>query len=50
MCTLEKEITFEEKQWASVSDTCKDLIRSMLNKEPALRPDIETVLNHPWFK
>ena len=35
---LTKELTFKYRKWAGVSDECKDLIGSMLNKDPRRRP------------
>ena len=48
-CTCEKDVIFNSDEWEDISETCKDLINSMLNKDPMHRPDIETVVNHPWF-
>ena len=33
-----------------ISETFKDLFFSMLSKDPKKRPDINKVLNHPWFE
>ena len=33
-----------------ISDTFKELFFSMLSKDPTERPDIDKVLNHPWFE
>jgi serine/threonine protein kinase len=43
------EVSFEYPTWARVSSEAKDLIRRLLNKDPALRPSAEDVLNHPWL-
>ena len=32
-----------------VSDEAKDLIRSLLQREPSKRPALADVLAHPWF-
>jgi len=43
-----EELSFcEEKK---ISENCKSLIQSLLNKDPERRPFIEEVLKHPWFK
>ena len=34
----------------NVSESCRDLIASMLKVNPSERPSLETVLRHPWFK
>jgi len=34
----------------TISDTCKDLIRKMLIKDPAKRITIDEALKHPWFE
>jgi calcium/calmodulin-dependent serine protein kinase len=38
------------KQWISISDSAKDLIRKMLTVDQNERPSVEDVLNHPWIK
>lgn len=35
---LTKELTFKYRKWATVSEECKELISSMLHKDPARRP------------
>lgn len=29
--------------------TCKDLLSKLLQKDPDARPDIDEIMNHPWF-
>ena len=33
-----------------MSPQCKDLIKNLLRKNPARRPTIDQVLQHPWFE
>ncbi|CAL1531904.1 unnamed protein product [Lymnaea stagnalis] len=40
---------FEEPQWKNISDQAKDLLRAMLNKDPAHRLSSGEVLGHEWF-
>lgn len=35
--------------WKNISDTAKDLVLQLLNKDPLTRPDATEALNHPWF-
>lgn len=41
---------FPEREWATVSDEAKDLIRHLLVKDASQRYTAEMVLNHPWVK
>jgi serine/threonine protein kinase len=34
--------------WENVSESAKDLIRKLLEPNPAKRPDIHAALKHPW--
>lgn len=49
VCTCDKQIRFQGEEWEDASDEVKDLIQSMLQKEPQKRPNIEDVCNHKWF-
>jgi len=40
---------WEKVQGAYLSDECKDLLQRLLSYDPAQRPSIEEVLNHPWM-
>ncbi|KAI8791871.1 serine/threonine-protein kinase 33 [Biomphalaria glabrata] len=40
---------FAEPQWKEVSKQAKDLLQSMLNRDPAHRLSSGEVLNHEWF-
>ncbi len=46
LCT--KELTFHERQWASVSDDAIDLVLWMLSPDVTKRATAVDVLNHPW--
>jgi serine/threonine protein kinase len=35
--------------WDTVSDSAKDLLKQMLTQDPAKRPEISTLLKHPWI-
>lgn len=41
---------FDEEYWAHVSDDAKDLIRKLLEIDPAVRLSAEQALEHPWIK
>lgn len=41
---------FPEREWATVSDEAKDLIRHLLVKDASQRYTAEMVLSHPWVK
>ena len=47
--TLHKELFFDPK-WDSISDTCKDLLKSMLSKDPRKRLSVDECLDHQWFE
>ena len=48
--TLENKLEFDLPTWTQVSDTCKDLIRSLLDKDPSKRIELEKALEHKWFQ
>lgn len=41
---------FPEREWDSVSEEAKDLIRKLLVKEAPQRLSAEALLSHPWIK
>lgn len=41
---------FPEREWGSVSEEAKDLIRKLLVKEAPQRLSAEAVLVHPWIR
>jgi serine/threonine protein kinase len=41
---------FEDEEWNDISDSAKDLISHMLEKDPSQRWDMETCLSHPWIQ
>ena len=47
---LSQEINLNIPQFNSISKNCKDLIKSLCNKNPEKRIKSEEALNHPFFK
>ena len=47
---VNKEVGFTDIEWVKVSDSAKDLIRMLLDKDPAKRPDAHEVIMHPWIQ
>eukprot|EP00898_Chlorokybus_atmophyticus_P002133 jgi/Chlat1/2920/Chrsp2S04671 len=45
---LNAAYTFDDPAWHGVSDSAKELVRSLLQKDPHLRPAAPAVLAHPW--
>lgn len=43
------EYEFPSPFWDDVSDTAKDLIKSILIVDPLKRPTAEQILSHPWI-
>jgi len=48
--TLESKLEFDLPSWNQVSDTCKDLIQSLLEKDPNKRITLDDALVHKCFK
>ncbi|KAI0507789.1 hypothetical protein KFK09_013917 [Dendrobium nobile] len=46
---LEEPLDFESEPWPSISDSAKELIKNMLNRDPKLRFTAHQVLCHPWI-
>ncbi|XP_020689725.1 calcium-dependent protein kinase 24-like isoform X2 [Dendrobium catenatum] len=46
---LEGPLDFESEPWPSISDSAKELIKNMLNRDPKLRFTAHQVLCHPWI-
>ncbi|KAM3258881.1 hypothetical protein ACQJBY_050569 [Aegilops geniculata] len=44
------EIKFEREPWPKVSQTAKDLVKKMLDPDPATRLTAKQVFEHPWLK
>lgn len=44
-----KVINFSQPYWATVSDSAKDLILKMVEKDPKERIKLGEVLRHPWI-
>ncbi|OIW21817.1 hypothetical protein TanjilG_11552 [Lupinus angustifolius] len=43
------ELKFQKEPWPSISDSAKDLIRKMLDRNPKTRLTAHEVLCHPWI-
>ncbi|CAO2822208.1 unnamed protein product [Amaranthus hypochondriacus] len=43
-------IDFKRDPWPRVSDNAKDLVRKMLDPDPACRLTAQQVLDHPWLQ
>ncbi|CAM9136193.1 unnamed protein product [Choristocarpus tenellus] len=48
--SLTKPVPFASPVWKNASSLAKDLIRSLLEKDPAHRIDANTALQHPWIQ
>ncbi|OAY34143.1 calcium-dependent protein kinase SK5 isoform X2 [Manihot esculenta] len=46
---LQGKIDFESEPWPSISESAKDLIRKMLERNPTKRLSAHEVLCHPWI-
>uniref|UniRef100_A0A5B7AVT0 non-specific serine/threonine protein kinase n=1 Tax=Davidia involucrata TaxID=16924 RepID=A0A5B7AVT0_DAVIN len=46
---LEGKLDFESEPWPGISDSAKDLIRKMLDRNPKKRLTAHEVLCHPWI-
>lgn len=46
---LKQPLTFDPADWNTISDSAKDLVTKMLDKDPANRISAEQCLAHPWF-
>ena len=44
----EADFSFEDPGWQRISDDAKDLIQQLLQRDPADRPFVEDVLQHPF--
>lgn len=42
------QFDFPSPYWDDVSDVAKDLIKSLLVRDPAARLNAEQLLSHPW--
>lgn len=46
---LQGTLDFESEPWPSISDSAKELIKNMLNRDPNTRFTAHQVLCHPWI-
>ncbi|XP_010930818.1 calcium-dependent protein kinase 28 [Elaeis guineensis] len=46
---LQGRLDFESEPWPGISDSAKDLIRNMINRDPKKRFTAHEVLCHPWI-
>lgn len=46
---LQGRLDFESEPWPSISDSAKDLIKKMLERDPKKRLTAHEVLCHPWI-
>ncbi|XP_008781518.1 calcium-dependent protein kinase 28-like [Phoenix dactylifera] len=46
---LQGRLDFESEPWPGISDSAKELIRNMLNRDPKKRFTAHEVLCHPWI-
>nr|GLL42307.1 calcium-dependent protein kinase 11-like [Ipomoea trifida] len=46
---MKGKIDFESEPWPSISDSAKDLIKKMLQRDPRQRITAHQVLCHPWI-
>ncbi|KAA8522635.1 hypothetical protein F0562_013004 [Nyssa sinensis] len=46
---LQEKLDFESEPWPGISDSAKDLIRKMLERNPKKRLTAHEVLCHPWI-
>ena len=47
---LSGELDFETQPWPSVSEEAKDLVRTLLTRDPDKRPTAAQALAHPWVR
>jgi calcium-dependent protein kinase len=47
--TLEDKLVFDLPCWDTLSDTCKDLITKLLQKNPKNRISLDEAMSHKWF-
>ena len=47
---LNKEVEFKDPVWKRVSESAKDLIKALLNKNDVVRASAQEALEHDWFR
>lgn len=43
-------LTFPDELWGNITDSGKDLVNRMLDKNQETRLTVKQIKNHPWFK
>ena len=46
---MNAKLKFDGKEWLLISESLKDLLTGMLEKDQTKRMTIDAVLQHPWF-
>ncbi|KAJ1434312.1 kinase-like domain-containing protein [Ochromonadaceae sp. CCMP2298] len=49
-CRRAFTLSFPEDAWGGISDSCKDLITSLLEINPVQRATAHQAIQHPWFQ
>ncbi|KAL3809340.1 hypothetical protein ACHAXA_003229 [Cyclostephanos tholiformis] len=50
MLTMAGKFEYDPEYWGGISQSCKDMIRSLLELNPARRASAGDILNHPWME
>ena len=48
-CIMHGKFRFHSQKWSHISVSAKEFISSCLQVDPALRPTIDQILDHPWI-
>lgn len=46
---LAGQVSFDDEIWGGVSDLAKDFIKSILQVDPRMRPNVDELPKHPWI-
>ncbi|KAK4272656.1 hypothetical protein QN277_021177 [Acacia crassicarpa] len=47
---LHREIDFKSDPWPNISESAKDLVRKMIDRDPSKRLTAHEILCHPWIR
>lgn len=47
---LNGQFSFDEKTWKNISSSAKQLISSLLEVDPNMRPTAQEIVEHPWVR